>query len=64
VSFKKFAFESESKIALLSQECERLNSVVEKKNGEIRALGGEIQEHQENLRLSTVQITKFRTEIN
>jgi chromosome segregation ATPase len=37
--------------------------VIEKKNGEIRALGGEIQEHQENLRLSALQINKFRSEV-
>jgi len=28
---------------LLSQELERLNGVIERKNNEIRALGGEIQ---------------------
>jgi chromosome segregation ATPase len=37
--------------------------VIDKKNGEIRALGGEIQEHQENLRLSTLQINKFKAEV-
>jgi chromosome segregation ATPase len=36
----------ENKIALLSQELERLNGVIERKNNEIRALGGEIQEAQ------------------
>ncbi len=30
----------ENKIALLSQELERLNGVIERKNNEIRALGG------------------------
>ncbi len=35
--------EYENKIALLSQELERLNGVIERKNNEIRALGGEIQ---------------------
>lgn len=38
--------------------------VIEKKNTEIRALGGEIQEREENLRLSTLQINKYKTEIN
>jgi peptidoglycan hydrolase CwlO-like protein len=37
---------------------------VEKKNNEIRALGGEVQEHQENLRLSTAQVNKMRSEMN
>jgi uncharacterized coiled-coil protein SlyX len=30
----------ENKVAMLSQEIERLNTVVERKNGEIKALGG------------------------
>jgi uncharacterized small protein (DUF1192 family) len=30
---KKLRAEAENKIALLSQECERLNGIVEKKNG-------------------------------
>ena len=37
---------------------------IEKKNAEIRALGGEIQEHQENIRLSSVQNTKLSAELN
>jgi hypothetical protein len=48
----------------LTQECERLNSVVEKKNSEIRALGGEVQEYQENLRLSAVQAQRLGVELN
>ena len=35
--------EYENKIGLLSQELERLNGVIERKNNEIRALGGENQ---------------------
>jgi hypothetical protein len=38
--------------------------VVEKKNSEIRALGGEVQEAQENVRLSAAQASKLATEIN
>jgi chromosome segregation ATPase len=49
---------------LLSQECERLNQVIEKKNGEIRSLGGEVQEHQEGLRLSSAQLSKLGAEMN
>lgn len=36
----------ENKVAMLSQELERLNGVIEKKNNEIRALGGEVQDAQ------------------
>lgn len=36
---KKIA-QLENKIGLLSQELERLNGVIERKNNEIRALGG------------------------
>lgn len=49
---------------MLSQEIERLNSVIEKKNSEIRALGGEVLEHQENLRLSSAQNSKMASELN
>lgn len=38
--------------------------MVEKKNTEIRALGGEIQEHQENLRLSAAQTQRLGVELN
>ena len=61
---KKLRAEAENKIAMLSQECERLNVVIEKKNGEIRSLGGEVQEHQEGLRLSSAQLSKLGAEMN
>jgi hypothetical protein len=41
-----------------------MNSIVEKKNIEIRALGGEVQDAQENLRLSAAQTAKLGSEIN
>jgi hypothetical protein len=44
---------------MLTQEIERLNGVIERKNNEIRALGGEIQDAQENLRLSAAQQSKI-----
>lgn len=56
---KKNKGENENKIAILSQECERLNALVEKRNSEIRALGGEVQEHQQKLRLSSDQTRKL-----
>ncbi len=37
---RKLGGDSENKVKILTQECERLNSVVEKKNIEIRNLGG------------------------
>ena len=61
---KRIGAESENKVKILTQECERLNAVVEKKNSEIRALGGEVQEYQENLRLSALQAQRLGTELN
>jgi hypothetical protein len=49
---------------MLGQELERLNGVIERKNNEIRALGGEIQEAQENIRLSNAQQGKLANELN
>ena len=43
---KRLNSDGENKVAILSQECERLNTLAEKRANEIRALGGEIQEHQ------------------
>ena len=48
----------------MTQECERLNALVEKRNSEIRALGGEVQEAQENMRLSAAQTSKLAAELN
>ncbi len=56
--------EYEGKVALLSQEIERLNGVIERKNSEIKALGGEVQGAQENLRLSAAQTSKLSQELN
>jgi hypothetical protein len=42
-AFKRLGAESENKTKILTQECERLNALVEKRNSEIRALGGEVQ---------------------
>jgi chromosome segregation ATPase len=59
---KKIA-EYENRVAMMGQELERLNGVIERKNNEIRALGGEIQEAQENLRLSAAQTSKISAEL-
>lgn len=49
---------------MLTQECERLNALVEKRNSEIKALGGEVESAQENLRLSAQQSSKLNAELN
>ena len=41
-----------------------MNNVMERKNNEIRALGGEVQEAQENLRLSAATQNKLNTELS
>lgn len=41
--FKRYRSEVESKIALMSQEIERLNGIIGKKNEQIQMLGGDIQ---------------------
>jgi chromosome segregation ATPase len=38
--------------------------LVEKRTSEVRALGGEVQEHQEGLRLSAAQLSKMGAEVN
>jgi len=44
---------------MMAEEVQRLNGLIEKKNNEIRALGGEVQEFQENLRLSSQQAQRL-----
>ena len=59
------AAESESKIAILSQEIERLNSVLEKKNSELGNLNRKLSEIEGmNKTIGTLQekITKLVTE--
>ena len=56
--------EFENKVNILTGECERLNGLVEKRNSEIRALGGEVQEAQEAVRLSAQQASRLSGEVN
>ena len=56
--------EFENKVNILTQECERLNALVEKRNSEIRALGGEVQEAQEAVRLSAQQTNRLYGELS
>ena len=63
-AWKRLKAESDNKVQILTEECERLNTLVEKRNNEIRALGGEVQGVQENLRQSAAQTSKLNAEIN
>ena len=56
--------EFENKVNILTQECERLNALVEKRNSEIHALGGEVQEAQEAVRLSAQQTNRLNSELS
>ena len=40
IAWKKLKSESEGKIQMMADEIQRLNGLIEKKNNEIRALGG------------------------
>ena len=61
---KRAVTEYENKVGILKEECERLNALVEKRNNEIRALGGEVNEAKEGLRLSAQQTSKLTNELN
>jgi hypothetical protein len=43
----------------MANEIQRLNQIIEKKNNEIRSLGGEVQDAQENMRLSAQQAQRL-----
>ena len=61
---KRLSGDSDHKIKMLNEECQRLNGVIEKRNLEIRELGGTIHKHEETIRLSTTQATRMTTELN
>ena len=63
-AWKRLKAESDQKGQMFTQEIDRLNALVEKRANEIRALGGEVQEAQENLRLSAAQANKLNAELN
>ena len=63
-AWKQLKSESDGRGQLMGDEIQRLNNLLEKKNNEIRALGGEVQEAQENLRLSAQQATRLSNELN
>ena len=63
-AWKRMKAEFENKVNILTGECERLNALVEKRNSEIRALGGEVQEAQEAIRLSAQQASRLSGEVN
>ena len=41
-TFRRFNSESEGNIQTLRAECEKLNALLERRNNEIRELGGEV----------------------
>lgn len=63
-AWKRMKAEFENKVNILTGECERLNALVEKRNNEIRALGGEVQEAQKEIRLSAQQFSKVNNELS
>ena len=64
LQLKRAVAEYENKVGILKEECERLNALVEKRNNEIRALGGEVNEAKEGLRLSAQHTSKLTNELN
>ena len=64
VTFRKYNGDNEKKITSLVEQCVNLKASIEKKNNEIRALGGQVQTHQQNLRLSAAQFSKMGSELN
>ena len=49
---------------MMSNEIQRLNGIIEKKNNEIRELGGQVQDFEGNLRLSTQNAQKLAKELD
>ena len=64
VTFNRFNTEKEGNITTLRAECEKLNALGERRNNEIRALGGEVEEAREAVRLSANQNAKMRREMD
>ena len=63
-AWKRLKTDSDGKAQMMADEIQRLNMLIEKKNNEIRALGGEVQDAQENLRLSAQQASRLTNELN
>ena len=61
---KRLAAEYENKVGILKDECERLNSIIEKRNAEIRATTGQLDEANQGLRLSAQNTSKLTNELN
>ena len=56
--------EFENKVNILTGECERLNALVEKRNREIKDLGGVVQGAQDELRMSAQNYSKINNELS
>ena len=52
-AWKRLKSESDGKMHSMAEEIQRLNGIIEKKNQEIRNLGGDVQKYEENMRLSS-----------
>ena len=48
----------------MAEEIQRLNGIIEKKNNEIRDLGGQVQDFEGNLRLSTQEGQRLARQLN
>ena len=40
MALKIYKFEADGKMQMMTDECQRLNNLVDKRNNEVRALGG------------------------
>ena len=55
--------EFENKVNILTGECERLNALVEKRNREIKDLGGVVQGAQDELRMSAQEQEAYKQRV-
>ena len=63
-TFKRYNADNETMINNLTQENTHLKGLIEKKNAEIRSLGGEVNEQQERLRTSAAEFGRLGNELN
>ena len=60
-AWKRLKSESDGKLQMMADEVQRLNGLIEKKNNEIRALGGEVQDAQKRISLLPCRVYFDRT---
>ena len=61
---KRLAAEYENKVGILKGECQRLNSLLENRNSEIKHLGSEVEQANQGLRLSSQNTHKLTNQLN